>query len=761
MYLFVPLVLMQPQTTPLLAAVATGDFSAALQHADTALQATPESAVLHQLRGILLVALGRMAEAEAAFTHAIERGPQLRPTPSGLEPFLVRGKPLYEALVRQKAQLAGEAGIAAARNNRGAVRLLLRQLEGATEDTDQAAVLASDWGVPWGNGALIWLERGEPTKALESARQAQNLGEQSAWILAVLAESERQTGQLARAQEHLTQALERDATLPLALWVRSQVLAQQAKTRESERALSQALALSPETAAESRFVPRVGSFAGILGNQDEQHLDFLAQGVPGKTTYRVSGRGLRQRVEGRNNGDQSNASLEAIYGRRDGGTLLASFQSESGGRPGAVSSRAGVDTATDLRFAFQRTSLRYQHRLPEAQQGRFLVLAGLSQSLVEVQPTPTLPRQRVLREETLQAELRWDSRKDTELQAGLALAQVDRQGERTGPFFSSSPIEPSEQVLTNGKKQLGLAYALRRFSLTPNVTLTAGAVTGLGDASTSVQPLADLAIKVIGNESTHLRIRPRLSELATGLFPLAFLADAPQNNPIDRQEGTAHSFNRTPTLTDEKGRFLNSELALPRFGTTTRPIELALFQNRLDSVYTQATDARLAPGLALTPISRATARGIRSQVQVPLSKTTSARLQVRFQETDAKIEGATYTEATYPAKLPQAAAGLPNFPRWQAEALVEGTVGSGWKVGLEGAFVGKRPGAFTVRDTTSGELSTYLSTTPEAIGAHLHLVRSFGKQGALRVSIFNLGRANFYPGYPAQVTTVAGWDIRF
>lgn len=107
------------------ALIARGDLNAALQRADKSVAAKPTDAGLAFLRGVVLMDLGRDADALAAFTRLTEQYPELP------DPFnniaLLRARAGEYELARQalESALRNDPGHRLARANLGRVHLML------------------------------------------------------------------------------------------------------------------------------------------------------------------------------------------------------------------------------------------------------------------------------------------------------------------------------------------------------------------------------------------------------------------------------------------------------------------------------------------------------------------------------------------------------------------------------------------------------------------------------------------------------------
>jgi tetratricopeptide (TPR) repeat protein len=211
--------LTQPSSEPALRALCqqlfdAGRGSEALERAEAALAAHPDTALLHDLQGRLLVNAGRKDEARAALEQAIELDPDLAGALAALGEFAAsegdqaQARALFD---RAAAAAPGEP----AYPYRGAQ---LRLAEGLTAEAVVLLreTLARDPLYAEANNDLAWLtaESGEdPDLALELARRAERVQE-SATILDTLGWVYIKRGEYDEAAEALERARELDPQSP-------------------------------------------------------------------------------------------------------------------------------------------------------------------------------------------------------------------------------------------------------------------------------------------------------------------------------------------------------------------------------------------------------------------------------------------------------------------------------------------------------------------------------------------------------------------
>jgi tetratricopeptide (TPR) repeat protein len=188
--------------------IAKGDAEGALARIDAYLTAHPDSASHHEMRGSVLILLGRDEQAQAAFARSVELDAEYAAGVAGLATVAARHKELGRSveLFDQAAALAPE---------RGSYAYSAAQLTLAAGDTAGAEKRLREivQRFPHHAGArndLAWIlaERGEELDlALELALQAQNL-DPSPDVLDTLGWVYFKRGQLKEAEAALAQALE-------------------------------------------------------------------------------------------------------------------------------------------------------------------------------------------------------------------------------------------------------------------------------------------------------------------------------------------------------------------------------------------------------------------------------------------------------------------------------------------------------------------------------------------------------------------------
>lgn len=735
-----------------LTAVRAGKMGLAVDLAREQARAAPTDPVAWHVLGVLEASQERVKEAEDAFSHEIEVGAHSLPARTGLAELAYRGSALQHDLLRTATTLGLDAGLASARNNRGAMRLLQGNVDSGFPDIDQAAVIEPNWGVPWANGAVAWQIRGRPDKAIESASHALDLNEKTSHLYATLAQAELSASQTDQAGDDVDRALEADPDDPYALLARAKLLKALARSRDAERSLWQALAETPLAAVDSLFLPTAGAGNALGGNAAESDLDLVHRGVSPNAVHSAILRTDRHRVEDRDDAYQLLDQGEAVLGGHYGVFFVSGWDSR-GGRPGADSPEVGITPDPLATYRFRQAIGSWQDRIPLSG-GAALTLHGAYRSAdidTDFGTPGTSPLE--LRDHQTIAEARIDSGAGrVQTTAGLSWSRVSRTGQE--PLA----IEPTEQILPVGKTVLLTGYALQRHVLSRNARLAVGGVLGGESGRLVLQPITVVSLQLTGSKAISFGIRPRLNDASSDLFPLDSIAQPPQTNPINRTFDEPDEFNHTPTLLGDQGRYLNYELNFGSDLAGDNRLETVLFHRRMSDTYVQAADSRVSTSLLLTPVTQGESTGIGERLRMHLTSRLSLRLWACVQRSSGTISTPTYSASDYPAHVPTDRQSLPSFPALQSIGRLDWT-GPAFDIGLEVAYVGKRTRMVTT--SSGGTPITFVSDAPAATGIHLFLHRRMGRDSDLTFALFNLGKANFYPGYPASTTGLLGMAFRF
>lgn len=747
------------ELTTISQAATRGDLSGARSLARQLISKSPNAPVAHQVLGILLVADGQIRAAADQFRLACEQGPQLKPTATGLEPLDRRGTILHEALNRQKAQFALEAGIAAARNNLGAAKILLNKADDGLNDLDAATVGRPDWSVPWVNGALAWSVKHKPLKAKVSGRKAIDLGDQTARIYTILAEAEMQLHRTDQAQTYLRRAELQDPDYPYALYLRS-ILNQAANNpRNSERDYIRALALAPVVAAEGRYIELFDRFSVGGGNESEDHQSLKLNGQPASWTYMLNFARDRQQVDGRANAYQRRDTTDLTLGRTsttDSTTLSADFIGMGGGLPGSDSGSvsSGFAPTPGSTLQYNRSDINLTERWNTDQRTRLMLHTTYQHKGIENSLPATLQKLSS-REEQMGAEGTVDrvvGRKTT-LRAGLSWLQNKLQNEERSlspsgkaTFLVQSPIQPNGQVLPVGTYANLQAFLLAEHQFSDRTTGAIGGEYGSVSGRAFAMPYADLKVRLTSQQSLHFSVYPSLFGAGQDLMPIPQAVPI-VTNPISRQDAIAPEANQSPLLPGATGRALNYEASWTTSSRSGAEITATLFHRRIDNYLAINADPRLSSTIPLFPISHGEASGLQAQIVCPLPAGFAISAASQYQNTRAKNSNG-FT-------------GIDNAPQWQNRLSLSWAERTGWSLAVDTYHVGARTIRTLGKLDSNGIDGSCVRTAPDASTINLHISYRLSDRSTLFLNAYQLTGSSFYPGFPAGRSIVAGYTSSF
>lgn len=714
--------------------------------------AVAESKGLDHAKGILFLLLGQAAKGEEVFDKIIAtKG--LKSDLSGLEEAATGGTEVGRLLRAQRTSMAISSGPASAHNNRGIARLMLGRFEEAIEDFDKAAVLDPDSGLPWINAAISQLELGRIELSEKSAKSALLLREKGARIQTVLGEIDFRAGRIAPAEERVKQALNEDSSYPFANLLKAKIDQRQGRSRDAERAFVQALAGGPSLITGARYKGNSGEAQLIGGQAGESHLKVNQTGFSSNGAYSLSLQDDRLRIEDRGGAAQRLSFFEGAYSGGIG-SVYAIHRDSAGGRPGATTSFAGLPISNNASFSLKDSQVFWIYPARLGPNDNLTLHATGRQFSVNVKPNLISPSTEVLRDHQWESEFRLDhfGGKRHETNFGAAYSQVDRM--RNG----ATPIEPLEQVLPAGKVTVWTGYLLHRYTMTENLELTTGFVAASAAGDRQGQPVLQLGLKTGSGRSVALRLTPRVNDSVSNLIPLDIVGGLPKNNQIDRTDFISCIFNNQSVVEGTKSKIVNFELV---FGDDSRPgisTSATIFARRLSDFNIQGADPRVSSSLQLTPIQAGSATGLEGRITNRLGGGLSVGLVARLQDTKADFPNQTYEGKDYPILNPITERQIPNFPKFQATARLDLSVGK-TQAGFELSYASKRRSPITTA-TGSGP-GTFLIDSKAATGLHFYYVQRLGGRSELVFTLFNLTRSTFYPGYPGNPTGILMFNSRF
>ena len=715
---------------------------------------SPEDPRTWQLLGILQLAVADPAAAEASFESALERLRGTQPHSIGIEDVCVPGTPCYDELRRLKVRVAVSAGEAAVLNNLGAARLLLGERDGAARDFDEASRVSPDLAAPWINGALVAIGRGDASLAFDDLRHAANLGENGPLLHTTIAEAQLQLGRTDRAETEIRQALDLDATYPYALLLKSKLDLGQGRSRDSLRALTQALAAGPVVAVDSRLVPFTVDGSLLAGGAPESHLQLSEHAFSSRRgAFRLNVDVAQQYVEKRDTGNQYSGIAEITYSSKFG-TIAVDGYAVHGGKPGSETPIADLTPHPDASFRLRQGRVLVLHGFRLGRASTLWLHANFRDASVSSRPDDATPFTTAVddREWLGEARVDWVHGPKQTTQVGAAYGVLNRSG--TG----GRPLEPNDVVFPTGRSVVWSAYVLHRMRLHARASLTLGLLDGGAAGDETLQPLLDLALTPKALRTIHLRFTPRFNDSVSNLIPLDVVAKSAQRDVVDRSARSTVVVNRDPTLQSTKSKQRDFELAFDGGSSLRRKLEAVLFHRTVHDVNSQGADPRLATALVLTPLENGAATGVEGRATFLLKGPWSFRMFARYQQTDAEFVNTTYDQSSYPVLSPTGSQGMPNFPTYQGEFSIDFAQGR-WNAHLVGIYAGRRPTA--VSTTIGGASVTFLSEAPSQVTGHLLVSCQLSRAAGLTLDVYNLGSANFYPGYPGKTTAVLGFDYHF
>ncbi len=706
------------------------------------------------LRGVSEILDGKAKQAEATFSKAISLESANPNTLSGLEEISAADTAFGRALQLVKPVIGLSAGAASAQNNRGVSRFLQGNFMGALEDFDKAAVMLSEWGVPWTNGSMALLQKGDLVRAIDGAKRALDLKEQTPQAYVALAEAELAANQFDRAGDDIQKALSLNPNNPYALLAQAKLSSKTGNSREAERAIAQALSFGPFVTVDSDFSPASGRGTGLSGQFVDEHIRLFHHGLSSKDfAYRALALFDRLKVEGRSRGLQTSTYLEGAISSPIG-SIYGSYRDVYGGRPGLTGSETGLDPTPSGWFDFEQMVLLWQKRFDLDPKSNLTLHAGYRDTRIRGRLSSSESKKTPLTDEQWLLEARWDRMLTNSLQlsVGGSMSEIKRGG------VGGTPTEPAEQIFSQGKTRLATVYANGLVPLTNAADLLVGAIGTSVNGDFVIQPIGEVRLKLAGGQALKLNVKNRSNESIGNLVPLTLVPNIPQRNAIDRKVDGTQAFNSSPTLLEDKGRHRDYELAVEiRLPRDVR-IEGFVFYRDLKDFRTSSSDPRQAPDMILTPLSKGRAGGIGTKMRFPLSQMFVLRLNGAFQSSWCDYRTPTFKASDYPLQTPTSNRELPNFANFQGSAIMD-WIHRGTTLSLEVQYIGERRRAVTV-PTLTGDV-TYLSDSRPTTGIHVHAKHLVGRNLALNVSLYNLTQTGFYPGYGGGTTAVIGFDYRF
>lgn len=234
----------------IVAQVQAGDCAGALPQIDVAIQAKPDSALAHYLRGFCLGMSQQDEDAQASLARALELNPKFEGAALLRAQLLRRlerpaeAEPLFrqELETTQNPQLRADAWIGL-----GVTQEDLKNDAGALESFQQAVAVAPSRPEPYLEMAAIHTRMGAPDKAKEVLDQAQKVGASSPEAILNIGISYFNKKDYAKAGEMFRQVLETpgvgNADLAMANALHARLLLRDGKIDEAVAAMRKSLEL--------------------------------------------------------------------------------------------------------------------------------------------------------------------------------------------------------------------------------------------------------------------------------------------------------------------------------------------------------------------------------------------------------------------------------------------------------------------------------------------------------------------------------------
>jgi tetratricopeptide (TPR) repeat protein len=233
--------------------VQSGDCASAIPRLDAAIQAKPDRALVHYLRGFCLGTLQQDEDAQASVAKALELNPKFEGAALLRAQLLRRlerpaeAEPLFrqELETTQNPQLRTEALIGL-----GLTQEELKNDAGALESFQQAIVLTPSRPEPYLESAAIHARMGQPDKAKEVLDQAQKVGASSPEALLNVGIGYFNKKDYPKAGEMFRQVLDTpgvgNADLAMAHALNARLLLRDGKIDEAVAAMRKSLELDPK-----------------------------------------------------------------------------------------------------------------------------------------------------------------------------------------------------------------------------------------------------------------------------------------------------------------------------------------------------------------------------------------------------------------------------------------------------------------------------------------------------------------------------------
>lgn len=658
---------------------AEGELERALEQARAAVSMSPSSAPARSTLGLLLLLNGDPWAAGEQFAQAVELDPSLAEARTGWAQVLGRQGRFREALGQQEVALALDTDSAAAHNNLGGIYAARGEFEAAVEHLERALELQPGWGLPCANLALVRLEQARYAEALALGERAVELGERSPFVYTVLARIYARQGRSDQAMAALRQAAALDPDYPRAQFQLARLYLEQDRSQDAMRAILGALTRDPSAMLESRRYAR-SEISASAGSYDTAQADAYTSGQAeeGRLSYFASG--MYENTGGWRavSQDSREGFLEVIGGHQSDPrrqlVLYGTWFDRDAGLPGPVTADWPGDPDDRLDFTGWDALLAWRQRLSRdvTATAKFTWRASelrLSNPGALVAPDAS-PFQRLEHDATRQipeVRVEADLSARTRLRAGYAwqFGDEDQSGVvgAIDPETSAVAFEPFADTIPADTRA---AWMEVESLVSDQLSVLGGARWGRQEGGPEVALPRFVA-----------RYRPdRSNWLALTLDPI-FRADIAELAPV---EPLADPFGLNYLDFTEGGAARSWALRYQRAAGPGGTLTGALAYQDVDGLLIATQDP------ALTALARRVLMGeghrwvADASYEQGLAAGISGRVFLRWQQSAGDFPELALTDRAWPY-----------VPRWQAGGRVDYLDRAGWRVGLEGIWVGERP----------------------------------------------------------------------
>jgi len=658
---------------------ADGELEEALEQARVAVSMRPDSAPAHSTLGLLLLLNNDVWAADEQFTQAVELDPDLAEARTGWAQALQRQGRFREAMGQQEMALSLDTDSASIQNNLGGIYAARGEFPAAIEHLQSAIDLQPGWGMPYANLALVSLEQAQYAHALEMGERAVELGERSPFVHTVLARIYARQGRSDQALSALRQAVTLDPQYPQAHYQLAKLYLEQDRARDAVREILSALTHDPSAMLESRLYARSEVTAGV-GSHETLHADAYTSGQASDGRLSYFATGMYEDSEGWRavNQDSTEAFVEVLVGHQEDPrsqlVFYGTWFDRSSGLPGPVTAASAGDPDDDLSFNGWDALLAWRHQLSPETTATIKYTARESSldfaNPDALAPADAGPFQRLANDQSLQIpEIRLDSRLDerSRLQFGYACQFADQDqsgvvGTRV-PGGGAATFEPFADSFSSTTRT---AWIEVESQVDDRLSLLGGLRWGKEEDGPSVSSPKIVALyRPDGDSWLALTLDPIFRSDIAELAPVEPLADPFGLRYLNFTEG---GLARSWTLRYQR--------ATGTRGTATA----ALAYQDVDGLLIDTQD----PSMTGLPMRTLVGDGHRLIADLSceqwLTDRITGRAWARWQDTEGDFPELALTNATWPY-----------VPEWQAGGRLDYIDGSGWRVGVEGVWVGERP----------------------------------------------------------------------